>query len=163
MFCTTNGVKQICTCGFHIFPIVSCEHRTGYPQHRSCSLCSLLILLLEYLTLEVKNKAGAASLICASFGETVSFAMQNSVHKCCLKDPFRDLHCVLKCHWGKGLEGKLVHRELLQGENIPLCLFFLSLHFRHPALQTSRASNLNCTKPIKRNKLCLNCLCLSND
>lgn len=45
-----------------------------------------------------KNKAETASLMCVNSGETVLSVIQNSMHKCSLKDPIRDLHSVPKCH-----------------------------------------------------------------
>lgn len=45
-----------------------------------------------------KNKAETASLACVNFGGTVLFVIQNSMHKCSLKDAIRDLHSAPKCH-----------------------------------------------------------------
>lgn len=50
------------------------------------------------LTVKGKNKAEAASLMCVNFGGTVLFVIQNSMHKCSLKDLIRNLHSVPKCH-----------------------------------------------------------------
>lgn len=60
--------------------------------------------------MKVRNKAEAAPLTCGNFSGIVLFVMQNSIHKGSLKDLIRDLHY-----------------EVLEVENIPLCLFFLSL------------------------------------
>lgn len=101
-FSIMNGMKHMCMYGFHVLPTVfrGCVQRIYItPQHRFCSLCPFLpIFLPEYVTVKVKNKAETASLICVSFGGIDLFVMQNSIHKCSLKDLIRDLHCVFKCH-----------------------------------------------------------------
>lgn len=70
-----NRIQHICTCGLHIPPRVfgSCvQHLHATSHHHFCSLCSFLpFFLLEYMTVKVRNKAEAASLICIHFGGQV--------------------------------------------------------------------------------------------
>lgn len=75
-----------------------CTTQTCYSTS-FCSLCSFLAFSSwKMLAVKGKNEAETASLMCVNFGGTVLSVIQNSMHKCSLKELIRDLHSVPKCH-----------------------------------------------------------------